>query len=112
MIVTVYTGEPDINFLQSWWFQQQRMWLKSKNCGMNVIRSKMKIMDLSDEIWMQAHQNYEMSKITMIVSEEVWMWVHQKYGMSWIVWKLYSVETNKRSYLFVYSDGWLDWRNN
>ena len=28
------------------------------------------------------------------VSDEVWMWVHWKYGISWIVWKYFLFETN------------------
>ena len=33
------------------------------------------------------------------------MWVHRKYGISQIVRKLYSVESNKCTYLTVHNDG-------
>ena len=35
------------------------------------------------------------------VSDEVWMWMHQKYGLIWSVQKLYFFETNNWSYLSV-----------
>ena len=42
------------------------------------------------------------------VSDEVWMWVHQKYGMSRIVKIFYSFETNNCSYLAVPDNGQLN----
>ena len=46
------------------------------------------------------------------VSDEVWLWAHQKYGMIQIIQKLYSFETNNWYYLDVPDDGQTNQRNN
>ena len=45
------------------------------------------------------------------VSDELWMWYHWKYGINVIVRKLYSFGTNNWCYLAVPEDGWLNWQN-
>ena len=71
--------------------QQQIILLKIKMCSRNVIKYKIQIIDVSDEVW---------------------MWVHWKYGMSGIVQKMHSFETNNWSYLTVPDNNQLNrWSN-
>ena len=46
------------------------------------------------------------------MSDEVWMQVHQNHGMIQIVRKLYLVKTNNWSYLAIPKDGRLNQRKN
>ena len=52
----------DLPRLRQQLFQQQREWLQSKNCSRNVIKPEIKIIDVSDEVWMWVHQKYGMSQ--------------------------------------------------
>ena len=83
----VHTEQLELPCLLQQWFQQQIVWLQGNNCINNVIKPKIKIIDVSDEVW---------------------MWVHWKYIIVRILWNFYSVKTNRCSYLDVPENGLLN----